>query len=431
VRDALPDPDAMQAALVEWLGTALRADRCLLTVVDAAHDAFTIGRDYRSDDAALLSLAGTYRLSDFTDDLNALYGSSMSDSGPSLMVFNDTQSALNNDVPLERRTAAAIAGLGLRSVVNVAVYEGSMLVAALGVGMAFAPRDWTAHEVQLIADMAVQARAAVEAARLQKRERNIAQTLQATLQPPAPDDLPGLALDGVYLPALAEAGVGGDFYDVFPVEKGCTALVVSDLSGKGLAAASEVATVRNMVRYAIYSGHTLAEAMADLDRILVEHRLLTGFATLFVGLYDQNERTVTYVNCGQEPALIWQAETGEVEMLPPTAPVLGSFAAGNGFTEASVALTVGDVFAAFTDGLTDVGPNRRHLLDVDGVADLLRDCCIDLRSGNPRSIVNCLMVGVHAFGQGVAASDDIALLVGVVGGGGIANKEGGIPGDQA
>jgi hypothetical protein len=75
VRDALPDPDAMQAALVEWLGTALRADRCFLTVVDAAHDAFTIGRDYRSDDAALLSLAGTYRLSDFTDDLNALYGS--------------------------------------------------------------------------------------------------------------------------------------------------------------------------------------------------------------------------------------------------------------------------------------------------------------------------------------------------------------------
>ena len=58
--------------------------------------------------------------------------------------------------------------------------------------------------------------------------------------------LPGLDLDNYYRAALEEANVGGDFYDVFPVEKCCIALVVGDLSGKGLKAASQVATIRNM-----------------------------------------------------------------------------------------------------------------------------------------------------------------------------------------
>jgi serine phosphatase RsbU (regulator of sigma subunit) len=71
------------------------------------------------------------------------------------------------------------------------------------------------------------------------------------------------------------------------------------------------------------------------------------------------------------------------------------------------------VLAAFTDGLTDVGPSRKHLLDLDGVADLLRDCCADARQRDPRIIVRCLMEGVDTYGQGGAASDDIALLVGV------------------
>lgn len=81
--------------------------------------------------------------------------------------------------------------------------------------------------------------------------------------------------------------MGGDFYDVFPVDKGCTAIVVGDLSGKELVAATQVATVRNMLRYAPYRARTLAGALEGLNALLAGQGLLTGFCTLFVGAYDR------------------------------------------------------------------------------------------------------------------------------------------------
>jgi sigma-B regulation protein RsbU (phosphoserine phosphatase) len=263
--------------------------------------------------------------------------------------------------------------------------------------------------------VASQARAAIESARLQQRERNIATQLQDALQPPKPPEVPGIKLDSYYRPALAEASVGGDFFDVFPVGNRCTALVVADLSGKGLAAAQQVATVRNMLRYAIYNGGDMAEALTHLHHTLVRHDLLTGFATLFIGTFDPGNRTLTYANCGQEPGLVWRSESQVTEQLLPTGPILGGFFEGT-FSTKTIQLSEGDVLALFTDGLTEIGPNRADLLEVEGVTEILHACC-RARAGrnlDPEDLVSCLINGVDAHAGG-GVRDDIALLVGVVG----------------
>lgn len=256
-----------------------------------------------------------------------------------------------------------------------------------------------------------------ERERLAERERNIAQQLQAALTPSVPERLPGMALAKHYKAALDEAGVGGDFYDVFPVDKGCTALVVGDLSGKGLAAASQVATVRNMLRYALYRARTLAGAVHGLNALLAEQGLLTGFATLFVGAYDSGAGTLTYVNCGQEPALIRRAVGGLVEQLVPTGPVLGSFE-GAAFEERTVALGPGDALAVFTDGLTEVGRSRTEMLGVEGVADLLVGVVVPEETDGAEAVAEHLtlrlIAGVDAAAEGGVTRDDVCLLVGVV-----------------
>jgi PAS domain S-box-containing protein len=407
------DPDKMQAILVERLGTALQADRCFLTVVDQPRGTFEIQRDYCSD-PELPSLAGRHLISDFTEDLEAIYRRRqtlvVADTAPDRESGVDVKSQA-----LEPATAAAIRRMGLRSLVNVPLYDGSRLVGALGVGTAKAPRQWAYEDVALIESVASQARAAIESARLQQRERNIATQLQDALQPPKPPPVPGLHLDSFYRPALAEASVGGDFFDVFPVGGGNTALVVADLSGKGLAAAQQVATVKNMLRYAVYSGTDLAEIMTQLHQTLVQQDLLTGFATLFIGCYDPGERTLTYVNCGQEPGLVWRAANGEIEQLLPTGPILGGFFEGS-FEKHTLHLDKGDVLALFTDGLTEIGPNRAQLLEVEGVIELLRTCCNTVEDSprDPEELVEYLMAGVDAYAGG-GVRDDIALLVGVVG----------------
>ncbi len=260
-------------------------------------------------------------------------------------------------------------------------------------------------------------RRAMEDAREQmtQREHKIAEQLQEALHPPLPQTVPGLTLADFYRPALEEAGVGGDFADVFAADKDATFLVVGDLSGKGLAAASQVAIVRNMLRFALYNGRTLAGPVSALNRTLADHELLTGFATLFVGRYEAPERTLRYVNCGQDAGLILRHATGQVEPLPPTGPILGGFSESS-FTEESVQLDPGDVLALFTDGLTEAGPTRVALLTGDGVSVLLGETAG--REANApdgaEAVVKYIMAGVDAHAQ-AGIRDDQCLLVAVAG----------------
>ncbi|MGI4791277.1 MAG: SpoIIE family protein phosphatase [Janthinobacterium lividum] len=265
-------------------------------------------------------------------------------------------------------------------------------------------------------DISVQKALDAERDRLAQREHNIAMQLQAALMPTLPAQIGGMVLAKYYEAALSEAGVGGDFYDAFAVEKGCMTLVVGDVSGKGLAAASQVATVRNMLRYAVYHSPTLVGALTNLNSLLVEQDFLSGFATLFVATYDSGAGTLTYVNCGQEPALI-RRSTGTLEQLEPTGPILGSFE-NSVFEEETVQLGPGDAIVVFTDGLTEVGRNRAEMIGIEGVAELLAGVTIPKESDGSDTIAECLalglIAGIDAAAQHGVTRDDVCLLIGVV-----------------
>ncbi|MES2464800.1 MAG: SpoIIE family protein phosphatase [Armatimonadota bacterium] len=409
------EPAEVLSVTVQALGNALGADRCYYVTYDQKKDIGKIGPDwYRAGDE-LSSIAGDYRFSDYAVNRELGYQSGQT------QIVDDVHERTPDSIDTPPSSGVRLMDeLGLRALIRAPLLSSGMMT-ALVVAMAHGPRQWKADEVRLVETVAAQTRAAVEAARVQQRERNIAQQLQDALQPPLPPTSPGIALKEFYKPALEEAGVGGDFFDVFSIEKGCTALVVGDLSGKGLAAASEVATVRNMVRYALYSGRSIAESISDLDHILVEHDLLTGFATLFVGVYDQANRTLSYVNCGQEPGLIWRAATGDVDMLTPTGAVIGGFAASVSYSEATIRLGDGDVLAVFTDGMTEIGPSRREMLEIEGLAALFARCCSEITSLPSRAassiaagVNSALIAGVEAYaGDAASSRDDIALLIGV------------------
>ncbi len=402
VRDSR-DTDSIVQTVVNLLGEGLDVDRCYFVRYDQVRDVARVGQEWMRESANLAPLVGQrLQMSRYSVDRDPRYTSG------STHVVNDII-AFNPD------DAAPLLALDVRALLRVPIEAGSQMT-ALAVAMSDGPRQWTPDEVRLMENAASLLRSVLELASLVQRERNIAQQLQDALRPVSPGSPPGLALASYYQPALAEASVGGDFFDVFSVETGCIALVVADLSGKGLAAASQVATVRNMLRLSLYTGETVSQAITTLHDALVEHDLLTGFATLFVGMYDQKEHTLTYVNCGQEPGLLWRADQNAVEALVPTGPVLGGFASGQ-FEQRTVDLLRGDVLALFTDGLTEVGPTRKELLEVEGVSALFLSCCSENRErgvSNPQAIVDTLIARVDGFAQG-GVRDDIALLIGVAG----------------
>lgn len=255
--------------------------------------------------------------------------------------------------------------------------------------------------------------AAEELSAAYDRERVIAGQLQESLHPRFPEHIPGLSIARYYRPALAEAEVGGDFADCFPLSVDCTTIAVGDLSGKGLAAAVQVGTVRNMLRFAIYNGSTLTQSIEDLNGTLARFQLVTGFSTLFVGCYDAPDRTLKYVNCGQEPALIYRRSTGSVEELATTCPVLGSFLPF-AVDERAVRLMPGDVIAIFTDGLTEAGDRRGALLGAEGVAAILKQYApgASSDSDSARSLVRNIVQEVNRFAE-EGLRDDVCLLVGI------------------
>ena len=385
------DPSAMQDTVSSLLGAALKADRCYYVTYELNRDIMRIGRDWRRSD--LRSVAGEHDASQFAWVLAELFQGGTA-------VIKDTRASI-----LSQGAADAQEKFGQRAVLAVPFFSGGDLVAALFLGMT-EPRDWTPAEVDLVEQIATLTRTAVETARVNQREHTIAQQLQEALQPAIPRRVPGLELADFYRPALAEAGVGGDFSDVFSKDETVTYLIVGDLSGKGLAAASQVAIVRNMLRYALYNGRTLAGPITALNRTLVEHQLLIGFATLFVGRYDATTRILQYVNCGQEPGLIRRAADCSCEELGPTGPVLGSFDLAE-YEDCEVMLHEGDALALFTDGLTEAGPNRLNLMGVSGISEILLE---NKDEETPEDTVTRLLTGVDNFARG-GARDDVTVLV--------------------
>ena len=399
------DPAVIQGRAATLLGEALGADRCYLSSWDAAGEHIVVLRDYHR--TGLVSVTGEYSAPDYAPVMDALFANGTA------VVPDVRSSGLPNNV-VEMMT-----GFALNCVLAVPFFENEgRIAAALMVAMVDAPHEWTPEEVCLVETVAAMTRTAVESARVSQREHNIAEQLQRALQPPLPEAVPGLKVTRYYEAALTEeAGVGGDFFDVFAINKGCTALVVGDLSGKGLQAAAQVSVVRNMLRALIYSQNTLADAVTELNRALAENRLVEGFATLFVSAYDSGTRVLRYVNCGQEPALLRRAVTGRVEELSATGPILGGFAIGV-FEERLVTLARGDALAIFSDGLTECGPNRLSMLGVEGVSALFGQSVPneDALAGSEMAehLALHLIAGVDAAAEGGVMRDDVCLLVAVV-----------------
>ena len=246
----------------------------------------------------------------------------------------------------------------------------------------------------------------VERERLTERERNIATQLQEALQPALPESVPGLAVASFTRPALQEAQIGGDFFDIFPLDKELYALVIGDVSGKGLAAAQQLALVRNSLRTTLYLSRTPAQAATSLNTILTAHDLLVGFVTAFVGVYDVSTGQIIYVSCGHEPGLL-RRTGGRVQELETTGPPLG-VDQNAVYGEGRILLAAGDALLLYTDGLSEAGPSRLELLGTAGLTRLLAS----LPDGaDLQAQAETLVAEVSAYTDGVFRDDVAVLLV--------------------
>ena len=274
------------------------------------------------------------------------------------------------------------------------------IIGVIEVGVC-APRRLGADDVDLLRLTADRVALAVGHARAFGREHRIAETLQRSLLPQTLPSLPGIALSARYLPAASEAEVGGDWYDAISLGEGRVLLVMGDVSGKGLAAASTLGALRNAIRAYALDGHGPAEIADRVNRFVLTEPAHEHMATLVLAVFDPVEGKLTWVNAGHPPPLILDGE-GTPHFLEGARSVPLGVLPFPGYEEESTTLEPGSAIVLYTDGLIE---RRGEHLDegLELIADAAGQGMLD-----PEALCDRLLASAL---PGAAPSDDVALLV--------------------
>ena len=212
---------------------------------------------------------------------------------------------LVNNPPDEDLSAPAMRGMA--SVISVPLTAGEDVTGVIQVGVP-PPRVFDDDNLLMLGLAADRVALAIDHALVFEREHRIAETLQRSLLPERLPALPGLEVAARYIPAAAEAEVGGDWYDVIPIDSSRVGLVMGDVAGKGLAAASMVGLLRSAMRAYALEGREPAEVVGSLNQLMWSEVEDNEMATLVYAVVDPVASTLTWVNAGHPPPLLLAAD---------------------------------------------------------------------------------------------------------------------------
>ena len=248
-----------------------------------------------------------------------------------------------------------------------------------------------------------------------RREVEAATQAQARLLPQCRPPIASLDYDGLCRPAR---GVGGDYYDFLDLRRGAVGLVLADISGKGMFAGLLVASLQARIQsIAPLHGSDLGELVCEANRLMHSSTEINRYATFFYGVFDDATRELTYVNAGHLPPLILRPRTDggvdgngyETIRLEANGTVVGLMPDAC-YRQDSIQLQRGDIFCAFTDGVTEaVNDEGEEFGDGRLVGALL-----DHASSTAEETCRQILAGVDRFAGWEAQHDDVKLIVGRV-----------------
>ena len=238
-------------------------------------------------------------------------------------------------------------------------------------------------------------------------DMELARTIQANALPSVFPPYPNLR-DIIDIRALMRPAreVGGDFYDFFFTGPDKLALVIADVSGKGIPAALFMMRAKAMLQGLLRSGLPLVEAVGRANRRLAEQNDANMFVTAWIGVVDLASGAVEYVSAGHEPPLLKRAD-GTVGSVPDVggAP-LGMMDDGEYGAE-TLTLAAGDGLVLCTDGVTEARNAAHGFYGGERLVATLKGL---LGAKDAGAVIDGIIRDVDAFAGGVEQADDITLL---------------------
>jgi phosphoserine phosphatase RsbU/P len=256
--------------------------------------------------------------------------------------------------------------------------------------------------LKLLKEVQAAAEARAKLAGLQQ-ELEIARRMQLSILPLTAPNLPNVEVASLMIPAKE---VGGDFYDYFMLDEAHLAVIVADVSGKGVPAAFFMAISRTLMRGIARYEKRPAAMISELNDQLAADNEQTMFVTAFYGVLELATGRFVFVNCGHNPPALLDGRGGST-YFPKTRSMALAVMDGLDFIEETVTLQPGETLVLFTDGVTEAqdaqgtlyGEARLH-------AALIR---LD-RNVMTRVIPSEILHDIRAFERGAAQADDITCV---------------------
>lgn len=241
-------------------------------------------------------------------------------------------------------------------------------------------------------------------------ERQIAVTLQqALLAVPPENAFPGLELRTEYEAALDDADVGGDFLDAFNLPDGRVALVVGDVSGKGLEAAAHTAEIKYALRALLREYPSPEIALTRLNSVLcdahsLDHAPREGFICLSLAVVNTRTGDLLFSAAGAEPPLIMRAAGGAEAVPVRGTPLIVSPKAE--YQTVQGKMEPGDLLLMVTDGITEARRDREFF----GYEGLMQSAQRTQGLNTLSQITQTILQDARSFGGGLFR-DDVCLLL--------------------
>ncbi|PYT20749.1 MAG: hypothetical protein DMG57_41195 [Acidobacteria bacterium] len=328
-------------------------------------------------------------------------------------VLKTRDSILISDVQLDDafRLRQSIVEQRVRTFMAVPLQTKERIIGLIYVDSPTLTRVFTKDDLNLLTVMANTAAVRIEHARLaeiehqeriMKRDLQQAADIQRSFLPAVAPQLPGLDLTGYNAPCRT---VGGDYYDFFPYPNGRVAMVLGDVSGKGMPASLLMMSLQARVQVLIEEPEVLGAVMTRLNRLTATNCPANRFITFFMCVLDAGSGDLVYCSAGHNPPLLVRAK-GKLEWLDFGNMPLGIIPATK-YEETRERLSPGDVLVIYSDGVTDATNPQDEEFGEQRLAAVVSEH----RTETSGCILEAVNAAIAQWAAGTPLPDDLTLIV--------------------
>ncbi len=238
-----------------------------------------------------------------------------------------------------------------------------------------------------------------------QQELDIANVIQTSILPKTFPPFPDRKEFDIFAKMIPAKEVGGDLYDFFLIDKYRLAVVVGDVSGKGIASALLMAVCKTLIKATSYKGMPADSVLSEVNNIIVEESPSNMFVTLFYGVLDTRSGAFEYSNAGHNSPFHISNE-GKITQLKDVGGLLLGAMKDVEYQSNVVMLNSGDSIFIFTDGVTEAFNSKEEEFG----EKRLNDFFINKNSLATTDLVEKLFTEIKTFSDGVEQSDDVTCM---------------------